>query len=125
MSRYKDRYEVNASKRYKQEERKLNKKKVFFCALILILIIFSIVKLTSKPQIVEKEVGGSNPTEKVIEEKYFLCLENNKWGIIDDAGNVIVTPEYEEMIQIPNPEKDLFICFFGCGESLLLHAGVL
>lgn len=112
MSRYKSRYEEKASRRYNQDGRKLNKKKVFFCVLILVLIILSIVKLTKKPKIVEKQVGGTDISENAINEKYFLCLENKKWGIIDDVGNVVVAPEYDEMVQIPNPEKDLFICYY-------------
>ena len=36
-------------------------------------------------------------------------MENKKYGVIDEIGNIIVKPQYD-IIQIPNPSKPVFIC---------------
>ncbi len=48
--------------------------------------------------------------EQISDYKYFLVKEENKFGVIDKKGNVIISPNYIE-IKIPNPQKDLFICY--------------
>lgn len=40
---------------------------------------------------------------------YYPILENNKYGIIDLQGNILVNPEYKQ-VAIPNPSRDVFIC---------------
>lgn len=47
--------------------------------------------------------------ETIDEEKYFVMKENNKYGVIDKSGKVLVTPKYD-IVEIPNPEKAVFIC---------------
>lgn len=47
--------------------------------------------------------------EKITKWNYFTIIENDKMGVIDNKGNVIIEPNYED-IQIPNPTKDIFIC---------------
>ena len=41
---------------------------------------------------------------------YITCYENGKWGVIDNKGAIVIEPTYEEMIVIPNKNKDVFIC---------------
>lgn len=113
MSRYISRYEKKQASRYKQEyrkpDKKLNKKKVFAVIVIIAVIIFGIAKLNQKqPEIIEKSL--ENTAE--VEAKYFSCLQNNKWGIIDENGNQIIPCEYDEMIQMPDASKDIFICYY-------------
>jgi hypothetical protein len=43
---------------------------------------------------------------------YFTVFENNKWGVIDNKGESVIAPEYDEMIVIPDNTKDLFICTY-------------
>lgn len=113
MSRYISRYEKKQASRYKQEyrkpDKKLNKKKVFAVIVIIAVIIFGIAKLNQKqPEIIEKSL--ENTAE--VEAKYFSCLQDNKWGIIDENGNQIIPCEYDEMIQMPDVSKDIFICYY-------------
>lgn len=113
MSRYISRYEKKQASRYKQEyrkpDKKLNKKKVFAVVVIIAVIILGIIKLNKKqPEIIEKSLEN---TVKV-EAKYFSCLNDNKWGIIDETGNQIIPCEYDEMIQMPDSSKDIFICYY-------------
>ncbi len=40
---------------------------------------------------------------------YYPLLQDSKYGIIDLQGNILVNPEYKQVI-IPNPSKDVFVC---------------
>ncbi len=47
--------------------------------------------------------------EKVTEINYNIINKNDRYGVIDRQGNVLVDPIYD-IIQIPNPSKPIFIC---------------
>lgn len=49
-----------------------------------------------------------NVTE-VSQYNYYKLNENNKYGVIDITGNIVIEPIYDD-IKIPNPEKAVFIC---------------
>jgi len=115
-SRYESRYERNQSRGYRRNEnKKLNLKKVFAVLAIIILSIYIITKITGREEV---EIVSPNQQEQqqsnvaVEETKYYLCLDNEKWGVIDNKGNQIVPAEYDEMIQIVDSSKDLFICYY-------------
>lgn len=46
--------------------------------------------------------------EEINERDYFLVFDD-KYGVIDKNGDMIVETNFD-MIQIPNPSKDIFIC---------------
>ena len=52
----------------------------------------------------------SYEVEKVTQYNYFVLRQNDKYGVIDKQANIIIKPEYENVI-IPNPEKSVFICY--------------
>ena len=88
------------------DEPKLNMKKVFATVLafiVLILIIISIKNLFTKEKITQ---------EVAVQTTYFTVFNNNKYGVIDNKGNVIVKPTYSEMIIIPEKTVPLFICTY-------------
>ncbi len=92
---------MSRGRRY--DEPKLNLKKVFGVLIgfiVIIMVIVSIVKLVKNHQ----------QTNQLTATTYFTALENNKWGVIDNKGNVIIGTEYDEMITIPNNQKAIFIC---------------
>lgn len=73
---------------------------VIGCIVILLIIgIISIIALTNNKQTID------------IEENYLLLKQDNRYGVIDKNGSIIIEPQYE-MIQIPNPEKPVFVCLF-------------
>lgn len=81
------------------------KKKIVICLSIIILIIgiISIVKYN-------KYKENLNYTlEQVGEENYFLLMQNNKYGVINKNGDIIIDSIYD-VIEIPNPSKPIFIC---------------
>lgn len=77
-------------------------------ALILILIaIVSIIKITTNNKY---KVKLEEITET--DAKYFILIKDNKYGVINKEGQVVIEPKYNE-IKIPNPSKDIFICSLG------------
>ncbi len=51
---------------------------------------------------------------------YYPILKNEKYGVIDLQGNILVESLYEQVI-IPNPLKDVFICISEDGTSKVLN----
>lgn len=83
-------------------EPKLNLKKVFGVIIAIILIIYvihSFIKLM-KPD---------NDINNVVPSKYFAIYSDNKWGVMDQDGNLIINTTYDEMFAIPDKNKDVFI----------------
>ena len=96
---------MSRGKRYDGEQ-KLNLKKVFAVIIaIAVIIMFVIVigKLFNNKSITE---------EKNVAMKYFPMYTNEKWGVIDSKGNIIISPQYDEYIVIPDSSKPIFICTY-------------
>ena len=49
--------------------------------------------------------------------EYFALYSQNKWGIINQEGEVVIQPSYEEMIVIPDKTKDVFICIYNVNKE--------
>ena len=81
------------------------KKKVIVVLSIIILIIgiISIIKYN-------KNKSKFNYTiEQISEVNYFLLMQNNKYGVINKNGDIVVDPVYD-VVEIPNASKPVFIC---------------
>lgn len=85
----------------------MSKKKIFIILGIIILVIISICVIINR----NKNNNLEYQIEEVKEIDYMVFMENNKYGVINRNGEVIVSPYYDE-IQIPNPSKPLFICMY-------------
>lgn len=48
---------------------------------------------------------------KVTQVNYHVLHEENQYGVINRDGEVVVEPKYD-IVQIPNPSKDIFICMY-------------
>ena len=92
-------------KRY-DEEPKLNMKKVFSVFLGIVVVIMFCLTLSKLLQ------DGTEISNKKNEEpdKYFAVYTDNKWGVINQKGNYIITPKYAEMIIVPDENTALFAC---------------
>lgn len=90
-------------KRY-NGEKKLNIKKVIAVIIAILVIIMFIIGIK------ELLKGDAKTNEKAFSLAYYAIYEQEKWGVIDTKGNVIIEPSYEEMIVIPDPTKPIFIC---------------
>ena len=87
------------------EEPKLNLKKVVGVIIALAVIIMVIVSI----------VNIVNDSGKTVEPKvfsYYSVYENGKFGIINNNGEIVIEPSYEEKIAIPNSSKPVFICTY-------------
>ena len=96
---------MDKGKRY-EKQNKLNMKKVlsFIIAIaVIIMFVISIQKIL-QPKEMQKE--------RQTNVQYYPVYTNEKWGVIDTNGDIIIDPTYEEMIVIPNNEKAVFICTY-------------
>ena len=80
------------------------KKRLFIVATIIVLVIVGIFIY-----FVKFDKSKFKYENKTINRNYFLMNNENKYGVIDKNGNEIIKPNYD-LIEIPNPEKPVFIC---------------
>ena len=100
MSNYRSR-----GRRYDSEP-KLNVKKVFAVILafiVLIMFIYIIKGFFNKSDGEKSDISCKS---------YFTIYKDDKWGVIDEKANIVIDPGYKEMIVIPNPKKDIFLCTY-------------
>ena len=81
------------------------KKKVLIC-ICIVLIILGIIFIIKNNEYKQKI---NYTIEQIGEENYFLLMQNNKFGVINKNGDIIIDPIYD-IIEMPNPSKDIFIC---------------
>ncbi len=94
---------MSRGKRY--DEPKLNLKKVFAVILAIIVVIMFIFIL--KGILTKDKKQG-----KITSKDYAVIFKDNKWGVIDSNGEIVIDPSYEEMITIPNSKNDVFLCIY-------------
>ena len=89
-----------------EEEPKLNMKKVFSVIIGIIVIIMFIFTLQKLLQ------DGITITNKSNQEpeKYFAVFAGDKWGVINQKGDYVINPAYDEMIVVPEESTALFAC---------------
>ena len=68
----------------------------------VIIIAISIMAIINEVQLHYK-------VEEISEYNYFTLEQNQKYGVIDKNGNIVIEAEYEA-VQIPNPSKAIFVC---------------
>ncbi len=86
------------------ETPKLNLKKVFATIIAIIVLIMIIVSLKNL------FINTDNTKDVSSLTTYVSVYENNKWGVIDNKGNIIVDCNHDEMVVVPDKNKALFIC---------------
>lgn len=96
----------SGAKRYSGEKKKLNIKKVFAVIIalaVIVMVVIGIIKLLN---------GEIGTEEKTVANQYFAVYTNGKWGVINSKGDIIIKPEYDETIIIPDNTKDVFLCTY-------------
>ena len=93
----------NKGRRYNGEQ-KLNMKKVFAVIVAIIVIVMFVFGI--------KTLLSGTKGEDVTNINYFTAFSNQKYGVINSAGETIIDPSYAEYIVIPNSKKDIFICTY-------------
>lgn len=94
-------------KRY-ETEGKLNYQKVYAVIIaiaVVIMFIFIIRNVLKERKEIKKEY------------EYFALYAQNKWGVINQEGEEVIQPSYQEMIVIPDKTKEVFICTYNVNEE--------
>lgn len=88
----------------------MNKKlKIAIIALVIIAIVASItIFLVNKI----KQENRQYEILQIDEYNYFVLYSQEKFGVIDRNGNIVIEPEYD-MVKIPNPLEKIFVCYTG------------
>lgn len=94
-------------KRY-ETEGKLNYQKVFAVIIAIAVVIMFIF-------IVKNVLNERN--EIADDFEYLVLYAQNKWGVINQKGDEIIQPSYQEMIVIPDKTKAVFICTYDVDEE--------
>ncbi len=84
---------------------KLNLKKVIgviVALAVIVMVIISIINIVKT---------GKNEIE-VKKYSYYTSYENGKFGVINNDGETIIEPTYNDIIAIPNSSKAIFICTY-------------
>ena len=98
---------MSRGKRYETEE-KLNYQKVFAVIIAILVVIMFIF-------IIKNVLQERKETNKKYE--YFALYSANKWGVINQEGEIVIQPSYQEMIVVPDKTKDVFICTYNINEE--------
>ena len=96
-------------------EKQLNYKKVFAVIMAFIVIIMAIF-------IIKNTVTKAKQTNNLISVSYFKLYQDNKWGIIDSTGNIVIDPMYQEMIVIIDNKKDVFLCTYDVDQETGIYS---
>ena len=95
---------MSRGRRYDSEP-KLNMKKVFAVFIAFVVIIMFVFVLKGI-------LSRSDETGKIVSNSYFTAFQDEKWGVINQLGEFVIDPSYQEMIVIPNSKADVFLCTY-------------
>ena len=89
------------------------KKKILIIIAIILVVLIGIFVLRKI-----KDTKYEYKIDKVDEYNYYIYRENEQYGIIDQNGNVVIEAKYSNVV-IPNPQKDIFVCYNGQKAEIL------
>lgn len=98
---------MSRGKRY-ETEGKLNYQKVFAVIIAIVVIIMFVL-------IIKDVLAQRSKLNK--EYDYFAVFSADKWGVINQDGEYVINPSYQEMIVIPDKTKDVFICTYDVDDT--------
>lgn len=90
--------------------------KIFKSKKIIILIVLMLILIGA---IIGKSIYDNRKKyeiEQVTSIDYLVLMENERYGVINKDGDIIVNPIYD-LVQIPNPSKPVFICMSNYNEA--------
>ena len=94
---------MGRGRRYSGEQ-KLNIKKVIAVIIAIAVILMFFIGLANI-------LGENSPfRQRNVATRYFTVYTNEKYGVIDSRGDIVIEPTYEEIIVIPDATRDLFFC---------------
>ena len=87
---------------------------------IVVLVIIGIVSFFLYQNNTEEE--RKYELEKIEDANYFIIRQEEKYGIINKNGDIIINADYDNIV-IPNPEKAVFVCYEGENTKVLNDNG--
>ena len=81
-------------------------KKVFITIAVVIIVALAVFFIRNKINTPKFDYEITN----IEKYNYVKYLKDEKFGIIDRQGSIVIEAKYSNII-IPNPEKDIFICY--------------
>lgn len=81
--------------------------------IILIIVILAVLAVVGK---LVYDNSRKYEVAQVTSVDYFLLIENERCGVINKSGEIVVSPVYDD-VQIPNPSKPVFICMNNYNEE--------
>lgn len=75
--------------------------------IIIALVIIAIIVVATI--FIVNEIQLSYKIEEIKDINYTILVSNEKYGVIDKTGNIVIEPTYDA-VQIPNPSKPIFVC---------------
>ena len=100
---------MSRGRRY-SDEGKLNYTKVLAVLIAMVVIAMCVA-------IVKNLLARQKNKEDNNAKAYYALYTDDKWGIIDSKGNIVIEPMYQEMIVVLNNNKDVFLCTYDVNEE--------
>jgi len=97
-----------------KEQKKISNIKKYVIILLTIICVF--IAILAGIYIFKAYNSIDYELEEIKNFSYFKLYENEKYGVIDSKGNIIVEPKYES-IDIPNPSKAVFVVYYNYNEE--------
>lgn len=91
-------------------EPKLNMKKVLGVIVAILVIVMVIVSIVNV-------IKNGKDKNKVKSYSYYTAYENGKFGVINSDGEIVINPEYSEIIAIPNKDVPIFVCTYDVNDQ--------
>lgn len=86
---------------------------------IIIIIAIIVIGIVVKNSLSIKKIDYVIPQ---VENYLYVKYKNeDKYGVLDRDGNILIEAKYQE-IQIPNPEKDIFVCYENDQEIIVFNS---
>ena len=98
---------MSKGKRY-ETEGKLNYQKVFAVIIAIVVIVMFVL-------IIKNVLARRSELNRDYE--YFAVFSANKWGVINQDGETVINPSYQELIVIPDQTKDVFLCTYDINDE--------
>ena len=85
---------------------------------IVLIVVLTIIVICGKVKNKRKKV--LSVSNDILTYEYFVLASNETVGVIDKSGNNVIETKYER-IDIPNPRKDVFVCYSTDGNADVLN----
>ena len=86
------------------------KKKSIIMIILVLLVIIGIFSIYVYKNIQKNDRKYDIENIDISEYQYFALKQDSKYGVLNKNGDVIIKPEYTNIV-IPNPKKDVFVCY--------------